>query len=129
MLQANTSGRVSVTTDLWSVSQTKASFMGITAHWIESDPKMKKWTLCTEVIAFRSISGAHDGHNLGRYFIGLCQHAGIIDHKDSKVCSSDLLSIINSHLDPPLIALSSCFVSQQIILETTIQPAITFNLF
>ena len=85
--------------DLWSVPQTKASFMGITAHWIESDPKMKKWTLCSKVIAFRSISGAHNGHNLGRYFIGLCQRAGIIDHKDSKVRLSDLLSIIDYHPD------------------------------
>ncbi|KIK92951.1 hypothetical protein PAXRUDRAFT_146163 [Paxillus rubicundulus Ve08.2h10] len=33
-IQSEHSGRVSTTTDLLSVNQTKASFMGITAHWI-----------------------------------------------------------------------------------------------
>jgi hypothetical protein len=90
--QAETTGRVSVTTDLWSVSQTKASFMGITAHWIESNPKTSKWTLCSEVIAFRAIFGRHDGHNLGRYFIGLCERAGLIDRKASRVRRSNTWS-------------------------------------
>lgn len=80
------SGLVSTTTDLWSVDQTKASFMGITAHWIESDPtKAGRWTLCSEVIAFRGISGPHSGINLGRYFVGLCERAGIITSKGTKV--------------------------------------------
>ena len=30
--QAKTAGRVSTTTDLWSVDQTKAAFMGLMAH-------------------------------------------------------------------------------------------------
>ncbi|KIM50332.1 hypothetical protein SCLCIDRAFT_72760, partial [Scleroderma citrinum Foug A] len=31
-IQSNTMGQISITTDLWSVDQTKATFMGITAH-------------------------------------------------------------------------------------------------
>ncbi|KIK78168.1 hypothetical protein PAXRUDRAFT_46159, partial [Paxillus rubicundulus Ve08.2h10] len=51
-------------------------FLGITAHWIHAD-KETGWKLHKEVIAFHGISGAHSGDNLGRYFIGLCEHAGI----------------------------------------------------
>ena len=74
-----------MTTDLWSVDQTQVSFMGITAHWIESNPTNGDWLLMSTVIAFRAISGTHDGANLGRYFVGLCERAGIIDNHDSKV--------------------------------------------
>ncbi|KIM57746.1 hypothetical protein SCLCIDRAFT_129661, partial [Scleroderma citrinum Foug A] len=35
-LKQLTTGCISTTTDLWSVDQMKASFMGIAAHWIES---------------------------------------------------------------------------------------------
>lgn len=81
--QASQTGRVSITTDLWSVQQTKASFMGVTAHWIKSN---SSWTLCSEVIAFRAVSGPHTGSNLGRYIVSLCERVGIIDHTDTKVC-------------------------------------------
>lgn len=84
-LQSKQAGRISTTTDLWSVSQTKASFMGLTAHWIESDTQTSTWTLRKEVIAFRAVSGPHDGINLGRYFIGLCERVGIIDGYSTKV--------------------------------------------
>jgi hypothetical protein len=45
------------------------------------------------VIAFRAISGTHDGANLGRYFVGLCERAGIIDNHDSKVRYNLVLSV------------------------------------
>ncbi|KIK91933.1 hypothetical protein PAXRUDRAFT_38561, partial [Paxillus rubicundulus Ve08.2h10] len=77
--QATTTGQVSTTTDLWSVDQTKAAFMSITAHWIEKDAKSGAWSLCNQVIAFKGIAGAHTGQNLGRYFVGLCEHVGIVD--------------------------------------------------
>ncbi|KIM52671.1 hypothetical protein SCLCIDRAFT_68957, partial [Scleroderma citrinum Foug A] len=55
-----------------SVDQTKASFMGITAHWIESPVKIPtSWSLVSEVITFCAISGPHTGANLGRYFVNL----------------------------------------------------------
>lgn len=59
--------------------------MGITAHWIESNPLTPTWTLCKEVIAFRAISGPHDGSNLGRYFVGLSERAGVIGGRSTKV--------------------------------------------
>ena len=58
--------------------------MGITAHWIE-DKGAGCWTLCSEVIAFKGIAGAHNGENLGHYFVGLCKWAGIIGTTAAKV--------------------------------------------
>lgn len=58
--------------------------MGLTAHWI--DVKDGKWTLRGEVVAFRALSGAHTGKNLGRYFVGLCDRVGIMSKTSSKVC-------------------------------------------
>jgi hypothetical protein len=88
MSQATTTGRISTTTDLWSVDQTKAAFLGLTAHWIEA--RETSWTLFSQVIGFRGISGAHSGHNLARYLVGLCERAGIITAHSSKVCISSI---------------------------------------
>ena len=73
--------------DLWSIDQTKAAFLGITAHWIDSckESGSSNWTLHTEVIAFRGISGAHTGENIGRYFVSLAEQVGIITQPSSKV--------------------------------------------
>ena len=75
-------------TDLWSVNQTKESFMGITAHWIEIDAMTHIWSLSSQVIAFCSVASSHDGYNIGQYLVGLCEHVGIIDFgkSESKVC-------------------------------------------
>ena len=91
-MQSKGSGRVSTTTDLWSVDQTKASFMGVTAHWIESDSSSTAWKLRSEVIAFKGISGRHSGINLGRYFIGVCERAGVIGRNSAKVRMNSLLN-------------------------------------
>ena len=81
-------GRASITTDLWLVNQTKESFMGITTHWIKIDAMTRIWSLSSQVIAFCSVAGSHDGYNLGRYLVGLCERIGIIDiaKSESKVC-------------------------------------------
>ena len=71
--------------DLWSADQTKASFLGITAHWINVDTVSSKWTLQTAVIAFQGIMGLHSGDNVGGYFVGLCEHAGLISAGSTKV--------------------------------------------
>lgn len=82
-----TTGQISTMTDLWSIDQTKVSFMGIMVHWIEIDVATGKWLLLSAVVAFHSIAGAHDGANLGWHFIGLCEHVGIINKvHGSKVC-------------------------------------------
>ena len=39
----------------------------------------------SEVIGFRSVSGDHGGENLGRYFVGVCDRIGIMNHDRSKV--------------------------------------------
>ena len=72
------------------MDQTKASFMGITAHWIESR-SAGGWELCSEVVAFKGITGAHTGENLGCYFITLCKRAGIINSMGTKVSSLTFL--------------------------------------
>ena len=56
-------GSVSITLDNWTVDMTKASFLGMTAHWIEI--KEGRWTVRVEVVGFQSISGNHSGENLG----------------------------------------------------------------
>jgi hypothetical protein len=43
-------GLVSTTVDGWSVNTTKASFLGVTAHWM--DVTNGKWTLRAEVVGF-----------------------------------------------------------------------------
>lgn len=83
--QSPSTGRVSTTMDLWSVDQTKASFLGITAHWITIDESSAKWSLRSQVVAFRAFSGAHTGENIARYFVGLCERAGIITSPSSKL--------------------------------------------
>lgn len=77
-------GKVSMTADGWSADNTKAAFLGMTAHWI--CVKGDKWKLRSEVVAFQGISGTHSGINLGRYFMGLCDRVGICSQNMSKVC-------------------------------------------
>jgi hypothetical protein len=92
-------GLISTTADGWSVDTTKASFLGVTAHWIEV--KNGKWKLRAEVIGFRGISGEHSGANLGRYFLGVCERVGIVNAQRSKVTRFDvtndnLIHMVNS---------------------------------
>lgn len=80
-----TPGKISATADGWSADTTKQSFLGMTIHWISVDKETGKWTLRSEVVGFKGLSGAHLGDNLGRYFMGLCDRVSIIDKKKSKV--------------------------------------------
>jgi hypothetical protein len=76
-------GLISTTSDGWSVDTTKASFLGVTAHWV--DVTNGKWTLRAEVIGFRGVSGRHSGANLGRCFLSVCERVGIVNTQRSKV--------------------------------------------
>lgn len=78
-------GKVSATADGWTADHTKASFLGMTAHWIEVTDG--KWKLRSEVVGFQGISGDHSGWNLGHYFVGLCDCVGICGKDGSKVCN------------------------------------------
>ena len=71
--------------DGWMSDTMKGTFMGVTAHWI--DMKGGKWILCSEVVAFQTLSGDHGGENLGRYMVGLCDRVGITGKTESKVSS------------------------------------------
>ena len=82
--QSSTTGQVSITTNLWSIDQTKAGFMGITAHWIE-EVVSGEWRLGGEVIAFKRIAGQHTGYNFACYLTSLCKRAGILTKSSSKV--------------------------------------------
>ena len=69
--------------DVWTADMTRASYMGMTGHWIEVNNG--KWKLRSSVIGFRMISGDHSGNNLGHYFISICKHMGSITDKGTKV--------------------------------------------
>jgi len=71
--------------DLWTTEQTKASFLGLTIHWIQIDKDTKKWKLHSQVIAFWGYSGAHSGNNIAWNFVSLCERAGIITSTSSKL--------------------------------------------
>lgn len=79
---------VSTTADTWTADNTKQGYLGLTAHWIDVDQACGKWALRGEVVGFRLIHGDHSGRNLGRYFVGLCDRAGIMSRSHSKVCFS-----------------------------------------
>jgi hypothetical protein len=76
-------GKVSTMADGWTIDTTKVAFLGVTAHWIEVNNN--KWEMCSEVIRFWTLSGKHSEENLGCYFVGVCDHIGIINSKWSKV--------------------------------------------
>lgn len=76
-------GKVSTTADGWTADNTKGSFLGMTAHWI--DVTEGRWKLRAEVVGFQPIAGEHSGRNLGRYFVGLCDRVGIMSQQGSKV--------------------------------------------
>ena len=61
----------------------KKGFLGLMAHWIVVGDGV--WELQVAVIGFKSISGGHDGLNLGRYMVGLMDRVGITGQDFSKV--------------------------------------------
>ncbi|KAG1751591.1 uncharacterized protein EDB91DRAFT_1243837 [Suillus paluster] len=65
--------------------ETKAAFLGLTAHWIERNDTSGNWTLVSQVIGFRGISAAHGGYNLAWYLVGLYERVGIINGQSSKL--------------------------------------------
>ncbi|RDB20127.1 putative AC transposase [Hypsizygus marmoreus] len=71
----HTSSRVSFTTDLWT-RQNQQSYMAVTAHWCfeaaDGDVKMR-----SRLVAFRHVSGSHDGVNLAKVFVGILKELGI----------------------------------------------------
>jgi hypothetical protein len=69
--------KISFTLDAWT-SRNQLPFLGITAHWIDSD-----WNLCSTLIDFRLLSGPHSGENLKAAFEASCQTFGIM----TKVCN------------------------------------------
>ena len=80
-----------MTSDGWTADNTKGAFLGMMAHWI--DVKDGEWKLRAEVVGFKPISGEHSGENLGRYFIGLCDHVGILNKESLKVTSNKAMLI------------------------------------
>jgi hypothetical protein len=74
-----------MTADGWTADNTKGSFLGMTASWIEVEENPVSWKLRSEVVGFQPVSGDHSGWNLGRYVVGLCDRVGIFNKKGSKV--------------------------------------------
>jgi hypothetical protein len=71
-----TPGKISFTLDAWT-SRNQLPFLGITAHWIDSN-----WNLCSTLIDFRLLLGPHSGENLKAAFEESCRMLGIM----TKVC-------------------------------------------
>ena len=59
--------------------------MGVTAHWIDSDPVSNKWKLNSEVTTFQAISGVHSGKNISRYLVNSLDCFGILTQTHSKL--------------------------------------------
>jgi len=91
-------GKIATTSDGWMADNTKGAFPGMTTHWIKV--KDDKWKLRVEVVGFQPILGEHSGENLGKYFVGLCDHIGIMNKGSSKVhpIMVRLCSIISTNL-------------------------------
>ena len=88
----NTPGMVSTTANSWSVDMTHASFLGVTAHWMEV--MNWQWKLQSEVFGFHGVSGEHSGENLGWYFMGVCERVRVMNAKQSKVIQLDYIYLI-----------------------------------
>src|SRR5258707_13495559 len=95
----------------------------MTAHWIEVDKE--KWSLCSEVVRFQAISGEHNGWNLGRYFVGLCDRVGMCGTGESKESYTGQFVCLFCHLalSHPILFYFSSKKSRSIMTQTTIQTA------
>ncbi|KAF9060115.1 hypothetical protein BDP27DRAFT_1370813 [Rhodocollybia butyracea] len=68
-------GLVATCGDMWSSPSNKMPFFGAMSSYILIIPRKKKrplWKLKSTILGFRSVEGAHDGDNLGRYYLGMC---------------------------------------------------------
>ena len=92
-------GNISTLWDMWTVPHTSDPIMGMLLQWIEVRVD-GGWVFRDEVGAFRKIFGKHDGGNLGRYFVGLLDRAGVTSRKHSKVrldCFITFSAILTNH--------------------------------
>jgi hypothetical protein len=76
-------GTVSTNWDMWTQDQTSDPYFGMLGSWINVSPA--SWTLRVEILAFHIVIGAHDGENLGRYFVKFLDHSAITERSYSKV--------------------------------------------
>jgi len=106
----NAHGNISMTIDGWSVDMTKASFLGVTGHWI--DVQGSTWKLRSAVLAFHCLSGQHSGANIARTFYSLCQRIGVFTRKDHKV--SVHMALATDRMNNCSL---SCIVSRRTILQ------------
>lgn len=83
-------GSIATCGDMWSLLNNKQPYFGAMSSYIviEMQKKRPVWKLKTTIMGFRSVEGAHDGDNLGRYYFSMCRRIGIInvEKKVSKVC-------------------------------------------
>jgi len=65
-------GKLSFTVDGWT-SPNMQPFLGITAHWVDSE-----WRLREALLDFAPLSGSHSGENLAHVFVATCDTFGIL---------------------------------------------------
>lgn len=83
-------GLVATCGNMWSSPSNKMPYFGVMGAYIMIEMRKRKrpvWKLKSTIVGFRSVEGAHDGDNLGRYYFGMCRRVGIInvEKKVSKV--------------------------------------------
>jgi hypothetical protein len=62
-------GKISFTIDMWT-DLDKQPYMAVTAHWLEQvSLQQQKVNLCTDLIGFMHIPGAHTGERLAEVFL------------------------------------------------------------
>src|ERR1700678_3420577 len=91
-----------MTADGWTADCAQIRYLGATAHWIHVDAKTLKWSLQSETVGFCSIFGMHNGKNLGRYIVGICDRIGLMLHTNLSVSCLFNLSCTLSNNKPAI---------------------------
>jgi hypothetical protein len=82
-------GKISFTSDLWS-SESRASWLSLTGHWIAKKGKTMK--LKHALIGFHPVRGKHSGERLARIVLHLLDRAeitGQVKNLFLYICNAD----------------------------------------
>ena len=68
-------------------------FMAVTAHWSAQDSNGKSFIQQSQLVAFRHVTGPHDGTNLGSIFVDILKELGILNNVSLLFSYLSLLSL------------------------------------
>lgn len=94
MLQQNSLGKISFTTDGWS-DPVQRPFLAITAHWIQEISGTtltgnQKLSLASALIGFHHLPGRHTGEHLAHCFMFITDRLGITEKVSSHIHISNV---------------------------------------